>query len=196
MAAGLLAFTLTFLTSCKETSVRSEFDDWQHRNDVYTDSLAARTIPGLTPETAEPGQLFRLLSYTVDPTVTDWDDDYYVYCSIIERGTGTVSPLSSDSVYINYRVRLIPSDSYPQGYVTDQSYKTVQMDPTENVPAVFTLSNLINGQVTAIQEMKEGDIWRIYVPYRLGYSNTKKGEIPAYSNLIFDVGLVRFTSQR
>jgi FKBP-type peptidyl-prolyl cis-trans isomerase FklB len=38
-----------------------------------------------------------------------------------------------------------------------------------------------------------GDIWRIYIPYTLGYGTSNSSTIPAYSTLIFDVNLVGFT---
>ena len=46
--------------------------------------------------------------------------------------------------------------------------------------------------ISAVQYMKEGDIWRMYIPYKLGYGSPSQTYIPAYSPLIFDVNLISF----
>lgn len=190
----ILAASLTAigLASCSETSQKSEFADWKERNEAFVDSLASAAVPGLTAQSASEGQLFRILSYTLDPTVTDWENTKYVYCRIVKKGAGTESPTFADSVRINYRARLIPSDSYPEGYVVDQSYKTPKLDPTINVPKAFVMSNLVKGMATALQNMNEGDIWKIYVPFELAYGSAKSGEIPAYSTVVFDLNMTEF----
>jgi len=189
LAASVLALCLA---SCSETSSQSEFHDWKERNVHYVDSLASVAVAGVTPETAKEGQLFRILSYTLDQTVTDWDNDDYIYCKIVEKGKGTESPAFSDSARINYRARLIPTDSYPEGYIVDQSFKTKKLDPTINVPTAFIMKNLVKGMSTALQQMKEGDIWKVYIPYTLAYGDDQSGEVPAYSTLIFELNLTEF----
>ena len=35
-----------------------------------------------------------------------------------------------------------------------------------------------------------GDRWEVYIPHQLGYGEEANGAIPAYSTLVFDIGLV------
>ena len=51
---------------------------------------------------------------------------------------------------------------------------------------------MLAGWVEALQLMKEGDKWQLYIPYNLDYGERGAGaQIPPYSTLIFDVELVK-----
>ncbi len=175
-------------TSCSETEESGEFDNWQNRNDSYINSLFASVDKNIKPETADEGQIFRILSYKLNDTI-QWNANNYVYCKIIKRGTGTETPNYTDSIRINYRGHFIPTQNYPEGYVFDQSYKTDTITPSVNVPKSFLLSDRVEGMISAIQYMRVGDIWEITIPYGLGYGTSTKGNILGYSTLIFDVNL-------
>lgn len=188
----LAAVVMLAFSSCKETK---EFDDhanWQKRNSEFIESIAIKcdlnsqqyseisSIPEGTP--------FRLLSFKLDPNKT-FGNGSYVYCEIITKGTGSVSPQYTDSVRINYRVRLIPTDYYPEGQVVDQSFKTQSLDPSVNIPASFAVRGVIEGVTTALMHMHCGDYWRLYIPSDLAYGSNDNGIIPAYSTLIFEINL-------
>ena len=50
----------------------------------------------------------------------------------------------------------------------------------------------IAGWVEALQLMKEGDKWQLYIPYNLAYGDRGAGaQIPPFATLIFDVELVK-----
>lgn len=192
----MLLTAATLLTSCKETEVVSEYDNWQNRNAEYVDNLAAKCAVsennGVTPDNAKSGEMFRLLSYLLDPESGNHRNIDYVYCEVIEHGEGTQTPHFTDSVWIDYRVRLIPTENYPEGMISDQSYRTEQIDRNLNTPSGFAISGLVPGVSTALMNMVSGDIWRLYIPYELGYGKSNHNNIPAYSTLIFDVCLEKF----
>ena len=180
------AVSLT-LSSCKETK---EFDDhanWQNRNGEYLAGIAS-THGNDMPQTAVKGDCFRLLSYKLDPAQA-WSGSNYIYCEVLEQGTGTESPYYTDSVRFNYRVRLIPTDYYPEGQVVDQSFKTQSLDPSVNIPASFSVRGVIDGVTTALMYMHCGDYWKLYIPAGLGYGTNTTGTIPGYSTLIFEINL-------
>jgi FKBP-type peptidyl-prolyl cis-trans isomerase FklB len=180
------AVSLT-LSSCKETK---EFDDhanWQNRNGEYLSGIASAYGNDM-PQTAAKGDRFRLLSFKLDPSKA-WSGSNYVYCEVLEQGTGTETPYYSDSVRFNYRVRLIPTDNYPEGQVVDQSFKTQSLDPSVNIPASFSVKGVIEGVTTALMHMHCGDFWRLYIPSGLGYGTSATGIIPGYSTLIFEINL-------
>ena len=176
------------LASCDETAEVGEYDNWQERNEAYTDSLAKSAVNGLTPEDAATGQIFRILAYNLDPEV-EWESGDYVYCRKLTESSDTVCPMFTDSIRMNYRGRLIPSASYPEGYVFDQSFKTAELDPSINVPKSFKLSGLVTGMATALQYMHAGDIWRIWIPNGLAYGEDGTTGVPGWSTIIFDVNL-------
>ena len=185
----LLAAAVTSLISCSETKEADDHANWKSRNLAYIAGIAAQcTDPGLTPENASEGQMFRILSYKLDPSQS-WGANSYVYCKVLKKGTGTVSPNYTDSIRINYRMRLMPTDNYPEGQVVDRSFMTAQLNPDLNVPASHKVSTLIDGVISSVSHMHCGDYWLIYVPYSLGYGTTSKTGIPGYSSLIYELNL-------
>ena len=188
---SLLAAMLLVFASCEEVDEVPEFNNWQVRNTQYIDSIADVARSG-------EGEWKVFLATGLDES-KEWDNQYYVYCNVIQAGNGTESPTYTDTVSVNYKGRLIPSKTYPQGYIFDSSYDG-ELEPEFDVPVKLKLSGTVPGFSTALQHMvagttnSNGDIWRIYIPYALGYGANATSGIPAYSTLIFDVNLVSFVT--
>lgn len=180
----------SLFVSCEETAEVDEYANWQERNTEYINSIAQQA------QVNADGNWLKILSFKLDSIdaagnhVKHGVEDY-VYCHIEKQGEGTEHPLST--VLVNYRGRLIPTASYPEGKVFDESYKGT-LNPELNKPVEFSFDKVIVGWQTALMHMVEGDIWRIYIPSDLGYGSSEKADIPAYSTLIFDINLVSFTS--
>ena len=179
------------LSSCEETAEIDEYADWKARNIEFIDSIAE------VAKANADGKWLRILSFKLNETNIDgdsveYDNEDYIYCEVIEKGAGTASPNFTDTVQVNYRGRLIPTLSFPEGKVFDQSYKGT-LNPATAVPTKFSVGGVIVGWSTALQHMVEGDIWRVYIPAHLGYGSSKQTDIPAYSALIFDMNLVTFS---
>ena len=177
----------SLFASCEETAVVDEYANWQERNILYIDSIAKVAK-------SNSDKWLRILSYKLDSV--DINGNYvehnvedYVYCYVEKKGEDNGHPLSTATV--NYRGRLIPTDSHPMGKVFDESY-TGTLNPATNAPVEFSLNDVIEGWSTALMHMGKGDIWRVYIPANLGYGNSNKTDIPAYSTLIFDINLVDF----
>ena len=178
------------LTSCEETAEVDEFANWKVRNTEFIDSIAA------IAKANTDGKWMRILSFKLDDTdingnPAEFDNEDYIYCQVIEKGTGSASPKFTDTVQVNYRGRLIPTLSFPEGKVFDQSYKG-ELNPATAVPSKFSVGGVIVGWSTALQKMTTGDLWRVYIPADLAYGSSKQTDIPAYSTLIFDMNLVGF----
>ena len=188
----LLAVTLTSFISCSETKETNDHDNWKERNTEFISGIASQ-CGDLTPQTAAEGQMFKLLSYKLDKNM-QWGDGSYVYCKVLKRGTGTVSPNFTDSIRINYRVRLMPTTNYPDGQVVDRSFMTVNLDPNVNIPSSFKVSTLIDGAASAIMNMHCGDYWIVYIPYGIGYGTNDKSSIPGYSALIYEINLTEIAA--
>ena len=86
-------------------------------------------------------------------------------------------PKPADEVKVHYEGKLL------DGTVFDSSF-------TRGVPADFTLGNLIPAWVEAIQLMRPGDEWLLYVPPQLGYGEKGAGPIPPNSVLVFRIKLL------
>lgn len=101
---------------------------------------------------------------------------------VIEEGTG-VSPKPTDDVTVHYTGKLI------DGTVFDSSVE-------RGAPATFGVTQVIPGWVEALQLMKEGAKWRLFIPSQLAYGpNGAGGVIGPNSTLIFDVELIKVNSK-
>lgn len=96
---------------------------------------------------------------------------------VIKSGNGK-SPKLTDKVKAHYIGTLI------NGAEFDNSVKRGE-------PAVFPLNGVIKGWQEALQLMKVGDKWKIFIPSDLGYGDSGAGQqIPPGSTLIFEVELL------
>lgn len=179
----LLLSALLCLASCDESEEVGEFDNWKERNIQFVDSIAKVARE-------HPDEWKVLLAEGLNPEKV-WSNEYYVYCQVLEAGTGTVHPNFTDSVVINYSGRLMPSASYPKGYLFDSSY-IGELNPSFNVPTTMPLDGTVPGFYTAVQNMVDGAKWKVYIPYLLGYGTEGRTGIPGYSTLVFDINLVSF----
>lgn len=179
----LLAF-LPLLASCGEDdeTATNEFDNWQERNESYWNQLYQTA----TANADGRWKILRTWSKDDSDKLTKTD---YVVVHVEEQGSGTVSPLYTDSVRMHYVGRLMPSASYPRGYQFDQSY-TNEYDFDTMKPSEGRTSGFVDGFTTALLHMHVGDLWKVYIPYPLGYGTSDHSSIPGYSTLVFDLKLV------
>ena len=97
---------------------------------------------------------------------------------ILESGQGSsATPRPNSIVSVHYKGTLI------NGREFDNSWK-------RNCPEAFRLNEVIDGWQIALQQMRVGDHWMVYIPYTVGYGTRTSGPIPAFSTLIFEVKLL------
>lgn len=96
---------------------------------------------------------------------------------ILKAGDGAM-PKATDTVVTHYRGNLI------SGEVFDSSHKRGQ-------PATFPVSGVIKGWTEALQKMKVGGKWQLFVPADLAYGERGAGQkIGPNSVLIFEIELL------
>lgn len=97
---------------------------------------------------------------------------------ILTEGTGKSSK-ATDTVTVNYRGVTIDGKEF------DSSYK-------RNEPISFPVNGVIKGWTEALQMMKEGAKWQLFIPANLAYGSRQMGpDIAPDSVLIFDVELIK-----
>ncbi|MGC1322387.1 MAG: FKBP-type peptidyl-prolyl cis-trans isomerase [Candidatus Udaeobacter sp.] len=95
---------------------------------------------------------------------------------VIKDGSGT-QPKATDMVTVNYRGTLIDGTEF------DSSYKRGQ-------PASFPVNGVIKGWTEALQLMKQGSKYQLFIPSNLAYGERAMGpDIGPNSTLIFEVEL-------
>ncbi len=97
---------------------------------------------------------------------------------VLQEGDGAI-PTAEDEVKVHYRGTLLDGREF------DSSYKTGE-------PAQFRVTRVIRGWIEALQMMKVGSKWELYVPPALGYgAQGSRGSIIGPEEvLIFQVELL------
>ena len=187
----LLASGLLLLTSCSETEEEIEFANWQSKNENFFKEVYANAVSRRASGDSS-WMTLRKWSLKEDDSSFHADiDDNIVVHVLSESGSTSPSPLFTDTVRVVYEGRLIPSPSYPSGYVFQKTFEG-EYNPATAVAVKLGVQEVRDGFATALQHMKVGDRWQVYIPYKLGYEDKAEGSIPAYSTLIFDMTLVSY----
>lgn len=96
-----------------------------------------------------------------------------LYYIIEEEGSG-VNPNSNSNVTVAYSGRLL------NGTTFDESTSGIS----------FNLNRVIPGWTLGIPLFKEGGKGKLFIPPSLAYGNSRIGEIPPNSALVFDINLI------
>lgn len=101
--------------------------------------------------------------------------DKGVYYKSLKKGSGS-SPNRSSVVTVHYTGKTI------NGKTFDSS--------RGGVAPAFRLRDLIPGWIIALQQMKVGDKWEVYIPAEQAYGKFNQPGIPGGSTLIFEIELI------
>lgn len=97
---------------------------------------------------------------------------------VLSSGNGK-APTATDKVTVNYVGKLVDGTEFDSSYA-------------RNEPATFTVNQVIPGWTEALQLMKEGDKWMLFIPSNLAYGEQGAGgQIPPNATLIFEVELLK-----
>ena len=192
----LLPLAALLFASCEEVQEASKYDNWQSRNEAFIDSIARET-GGLiidSEEKAAAVEVGRL--FAIATTAGTMSGDQYVYCKKITANPDGRRPLYTESVSAYYYGTLITGDRFDGNFTgysaLDQgTLNATDKAPTEfDAPSEFSVSGVISGWTAALQLMKTGERWMLYIPYQSGYGTSGSGSILGYSALTFDLDLV------
>jgi FKBP-type peptidyl-prolyl cis-trans isomerase FklB len=96
---------------------------------------------------------------------------------VLKEGTGAM-PKATDKVTVHYTGTLV------DGTVFDSSVQRGE-------PATFPVNGVIKGWVEALQLMKAGSKWKLFIPQDLAYGERGSGSlIGPYATLVFEVELL------
>ena len=188
----LLFLTAMSLVSCSESDdTVEEYPDWKKTNTAYFNNLYA-TAKAAIESGDTSWKIFSKWSASAAGEDKTYSPEDCIVVKVLENGTGSGCPIYNDNVWVHYQGRLLPSTSYAEGYVFDQSYYGTFNENTA-VATELAVSGTVEGFATALQNMHIGDHWQVYIPYQLGNDDsTSNTSIPAYSLLIFDIRLVAY----
>ncbi len=172
-----LCFTL-MLASCDKTETFN--DQWKNGNEEAFELTKANPTYSTIESQSKAGSI----AYKV-----------------INKGTGEVSPIFTDKVKVNY------TGYYKKDWTKGDTYtdsegnlvKNIRVfETTESIPVELTINEynfdrnsvVTDGFATALQHMKVGDKWEVWIPWKMGYKDRVQGNIPAYTTLVFEIELL------
>ena len=180
---AVVIFSVCTLGACKEEDdTYDAYANWPARNAEYFAQIAAEARDSIA----------RAKGQYAAGALTD---SICVY--IEQRGAGTESPTWSDTVRVNYRGYLMPTQNMVNGEwveerkVFSQSFMG-ELDNQIAVPAKMGVSSAVAGFATALQYMHKGDVWWVYIPSELAYGSQSTGSVLPYSTLTFYANLVEY----
>lgn len=95
---------------------------------------------------------------------------------VMTEGAGA-TPKKTDTVVVHYKGTLLDGSEFDSSYKRDK-------------PAEFPVEAVIPGWTEALQKMKKGSKWQLYIPPELAYGERGRPSIPANSVLVFEVELI------
>ena len=198
-----LSFIALILCSCSETDEQWDpYYNWEARNVEWFEQVADTARTSISEAKALFGEqweehcdwrMFKTYMKAADVQGPLTDS---ICVRILSRGQGAMSPCYNDSVRINFRGWIMPTEymddagklSTSQSVFSQTYYGTY--NPLTAAPQVLCVNGTVEGFCTALQYMVEGDDWLVYIPQQMAYGSAASSTIPAYSTLLFRISLI------
>jgi FKBP-type peptidyl-prolyl cis-trans isomerase FklB len=170
LVAGLKDALSGGKTKLTEDEVQKILTDFQQELQVKAEELSKK----MAEKNKQEGEAF-LAANKKKPGVKALPSG--LQYKVITEGTGPM-PKATDTVSTNYKGTLINGTEF------DSSYK-------RGKPATFPVNGVIKGWTEALQLMKVGSKWELYIPSDLAYGPRGAGQIiEPNSTLVFEVELL------
>lgn len=102
---------------------------------------------------------------------------------VVKLGNGKAYPATTDQVKVHYRGTLLNGKEF------DSSYKRGE-------PATFGVTQVIKGWTEALQKMRVGAKWKLFIPSELAYGTHGQGQdIGPNAVLVFEVELLEIVGK-
>ena len=210
MLSALCVLTCLGLTSaCSEQSdVWDPYYDWQKRNAQWYETIAdsaRNAIAQAKRQYADDWEAhcdWRMYKTYMKSESVVGPLTYSVCVHILKRGTGTVTPAYTDSVKLNFRGWIMPTEYVtPEGTLATQQAVFSQtyygdFNPDTATPQQMAVSSTVEGFATALQYMVAGDDWLVYIPQNMAYGENGSSAIPSYSTLQFQLNVTDVIERR
>ena len=202
-----LLFIAGAFVACEEVEEAEKYDNWVPRNEAFIDSIKGKTGDNIVAsledaEKMEIGTLYAISVPTSGTGVNGTLRPQYVYCKKLVKNETGERPLYTgyhSTVSAFYYGTLIVGDQFDgnfDGYSaldTNIPLSSLKEPTAFDSPTTFAVASVIPGWTAALQLMRAGERWMLYIPWQSAYgsSGNNDGTIPGYTALTFDLLLER-----
>ena len=114
----------------------------------------------------------------------------FVYYKVLRAGAEDAQRvIYTDEVTVKY------CGAFYQGTVFDSTEGTTMDGTFGNAKTTFGVSQVIEGWGVALQQMRVGDRWNVWIPWELAYGAGGNTSIPGFSSLNFVIEVVSIKSE-
>lgn len=191
----LLSFMMAVATvGCKEVKEADEYDNWKERNQLFVDSISYLTSGRIVATADEADAMQVGTYYAIETSASTNHQLQYIYVKKLLANTVGKRAYYTDKASVFYYGTNINGSRFDGNFEGYNCIDRSALDgnanlPTQfNTPSTFAVNgSLVVGWKTALQYMREGERWMVYVPYQSGYGKKGSGSILGYTMLCFDM---------
>lgn len=202
LSSLVVALCSLFVMACSNNdNTIEEYPNWKAQNDAFFNATLQQANTNIQNGNTN-WRVYRNWSLPDASTGYNISNDDQIVVHALETSASSDKPYSNDSVEVVYRARILPSTSYPTGFVFMQTYRGNYNANTNGSAWIGVTGRFVvnsetgysvpTGLSTALQQMSVGDRWEIYIPSKLGFSTNEASTIgiPQNSVIIYDVTLL------
>lgn len=184
---------LAGFAACSEVKELDEYDNWEERNQAYVDSLINIASGRVVITASEANAMQVGTMYAIETSASTNKLNQYVYVKKLLANEVGRRPFYTDKVSVYYYGTYLNGKSFDGNFKGYTGVDKGELDGTQRLPdqfdspTEFAVSNLIVGWKTALQYMREGERWMVYIPYQSGYGKDGSSSVLGYSMLCFDI---------
>lgn len=182
------------IVGCKEVKEAEEYDNWKERNQLFVDSISFLTSGNIVVTAADADAMQVGTYYAIETSASTNRQYQYIYVKKLLANTIGDRAYYTDKASVFYYGTLINGSRFDGNFNGYNANDKSTLDGNENMPTEFdsptefaVSGSIITGWKTALQYMREGERWMVYIPYQSAYGKNGNGTILGYSMLCFDM---------
>ena len=191
---------LAAMIACQEIKEVTDYDNWQERNEAFADSLSMLAASKAVVTAAEADAMQVGQYYAIETSASTNLLSQYIYVKKLTSNTTGDRPYYTDRASAYYYGTYINGHRFDGNFNGYSAIEKGTLDGSDKLPTEFDTplriaiyGDIIVGWKTALQYMREGERWMVFIPYQSAYGKDGDNGVLGYSLLCFDIILDEVT---
>lgn len=190
----LLSLMAVTTIACQVIKEPSEYDNWEECNQAFVDSISDLSAGRVVASAADADAMQVGTYYAIETSASTNYKLQYIYVKKLLANSDGLRSYYTDAAFVYYYGTNILGERFDGNFTGFTAIDKRTLDGHENLPTQFNTpskfnvdSSIIAGWKTALQYMREGERWIVFIPYQSAYGKNGSGNILGYSMLCFDM---------